>query len=136
MQKKGLEKREFKRGPLQIPVKYSINHTLRDGYMTNLSVGGCLLYCYSLFSIRAGEQVEISFNLKNSQDKISLKGEILRVDPFVYNPDYASREEINQALGVKFLILNEVQKQAIEGYTSMVLDRMNIRNPDENRDQK
>jgi c-di-GMP-binding flagellar brake protein YcgR len=118
------EKRKFKRGPLLLPIIYTMHEESKEGYITDLSGGGCRLYCYSPVPVKAGEPVEIFLNLKNSQDNISLKAIILRANPFNYNPDFRSKEEINYELGVKFISVNEKQQEAIENYTTMVLRRM------------
>ncbi len=118
------EKRKFKRGPLLLPIIYTMQAISKEGYITNLSAGGCRLYCYSPVPVKAGESIEIFLNLRNSPDNVSLKAKILRVNRFNYNPDLRSKEEINYELGVKFLSVDERQKEIIENYTRMVLGRM------------
>ncbi len=118
------EKRKFKRGPLLLPIIYTLQAISKEGYITDLSAGGCRLYCYSPVPVKVDESIEIFLNLKNSQDNISLKAKILRVNRFNYNPDFRSKEEINYELGVKFLGVDERQQEAIENYTRMVLGRM------------
>jgi c-di-GMP-binding flagellar brake protein YcgR len=124
MMRKKSEKRKSKRGPLQLPVIYTKKAVSKEGYITNLSAGGCRLYCYSPVPVKSGEPVEVSLNLKNSKGNISLKAQIIRVNPFIYNPDFNNQEEINYELGVKFLSVNESQQEALENYTRMVLRRM------------
>jgi hypothetical protein len=55
---------------------------------------------------------------------MTLAGQVTRVEPFIYNPDYGSREPINYALGIRFFNLNESQQQVIEAYTQRVLNNM------------
>jgi hypothetical protein len=124
MMRKDSGKRKFKRGPLLLPVNYTLRAESKEGTITNLSAGGCRLYCYSPIPVKADEPIEIFLNLKNSKGPISLKAQIVRVSPFIYNPDLRSREEINCELGVKFLAVNISQQEAIENYTGMVLRRM------------
>lgn len=118
------EKRKFRRGPLLLPIVYTLQAISKEGYITDLSSGGCRLYCFSPVPVKAGEPIEIFLNLKNSPDKISVKARILRANPFSYNPYFRSKEEINYELGVKFLSVDERQQEAIENYTGMVLGRM------------
>jgi c-di-GMP-binding flagellar brake protein YcgR len=121
---KDSDQRKFKRGPLLLPVIYNFQAVSKDGSITDLSAGGCRLYCYSPDPVKSGETIDIFLNLKTSQDMISLKAQIVRVSPFLYNPDFGSQETINYELGVKFLKVNERQQEAIENYTRMVLRRM------------
>jgi c-di-GMP-binding flagellar brake protein YcgR len=124
MMMEDLEKRKFKRGPLLLPIIFTLGALSKEGYLTDLSAGGCRLYCYSPVPVQANEPIEIFLNLKNSQENISLKARILRANPFNYNPDFRSKEEINYELGIKFLRVNERQQEAIKNYTGMVLGRM------------
>ena len=118
------EKRRFKRGPLLLPIIFTLGGVSKEGYITDLSAGGCRLYCYSAVPAKADEPIEISLNLKNAQENISVKARILRANPFSYNPDFRSKEEINYELGIKFLGVNERQREVIENYTGMVLGRI------------
>ncbi len=118
------EKRKFPRGPLQIPVRCTLHKKSKEGYITDLSPEGCRLYCYSRVPVKVDESVKISLKLKNWQDTMSLKAQIIRVNPFDYHPYKGSKEEINSELGIKFLNVNESQREAIEDYTGMVLRRM------------
>jgi len=121
---KDSEKRKFKRGPLPLPIIYTMHAESKEGYITDLSAGGCRLYCYSPVPVKINEPIEISLRLKNSKNYISLKAQIIRVNPFNYNPYFKNEEEINYELGVKFLNVNESQQEAIETYARMVLKRM------------
>jgi c-di-GMP-binding flagellar brake protein YcgR len=116
MKQKGDEKRIFERGPLQIIVRYTMQKKSEKGYMTNLSKGGALMYCYSPNPVQVNEAVSISFRLKNSPDNIRLKGQIVRVTPYdIDTNDY------NYQLGIKFLNLKEKQEQTIENFVRRIL---------------
>jgi c-di-GMP-binding flagellar brake protein YcgR len=121
---KDSEKRKFKRGPLPLPIIFTLHAVSREGYITDLSAGGCRLYCYSPVPVKVDEPIEIFLALKNSKNDISLKAQIIRVNPFNYNPYFRSKEEINYELGVKFLSINESRREAIETYARMILGRM------------
>jgi len=121
--KKFKERRKFKRGPLLLPVIFIINSVSKEGYLSDISIGGCRLYCYSDFPIVKDERIEIFLTLKNSPDSISLKAQIMRVNPFIGNPAFRGPEEINYELGVKFLRVNQRQKESLENYTRIVLKR-------------
>jgi c-di-GMP-binding flagellar brake protein YcgR len=116
MEKQGAEKRRFKRGQLQIGIRYTMQKKSRKGYMTNLSLGGCLMYCHSTKPVQINEPVEISFRLKNSVNTTKVRGKVVRVQPFE-----RSAQEINCALGIEFLGVKEVQKRAIENYIKQFL---------------
>lgn len=118
------EKRKFRRGPLLLPVVLTLQDVSKDGYIADLSAGGCRLYCYSPDPVKPGELIEIFFNLKNWQDVITLNAQIVRLNPFIYSPDFGSPETINCELGVKFLGVNKRLQEAIENYTQTVLRRM------------
>jgi c-di-GMP-binding flagellar brake protein YcgR len=122
--KRDSERRKFKRGPLLLPITFTMNSVSKEGYISNISIGGCRLYCYSTFPVKKAERIEIFLRLKNSPDSIGLRAQIIRVNPFIVNPDFRGPEEINCELGVKFLSLNKSQKEALENYTTMVLSRM------------
>ena len=124
MMTKDPEKRKFERGPLLLPIIFNLQAVSKEGYLTNLSAGGCRLYCYSPDPVKSGEPIDIFLNLKNSQDIMTLNAQIIRVNPFIYSPDFGSEETINYELGVKFLGVDERQQEAIENYTRMVLRRM------------
>ena len=116
MEPKGAEQRRFKRGQLQIGIRYTMQKKSRKGYMTNLSEGGCLMYCQSSEPIQINEPVEISFSLKNSMNVIKVKGRVVRVMPFE-----RSAQDVNYALGIEFLKIKEAQKKAIANYTRQFL---------------
>jgi c-di-GMP-binding flagellar brake protein YcgR len=116
MEAKGAEQRRFKRGQLQIGVRYTMQKKSKKGYMTNLSEGGCLMYCHSPESIQLNEPVEITFDLKNSMDEIKVKGKVVRVMPFERRAD-----DLNYALGIEFLTLKESEKKAIANFTRQFL---------------
>ena len=116
MKPTGAEKRQFKRGQLQIGIRYTMQRKSRKGYMTNLSEGGCLMYCHSSTPVQLNESVEISFSLKNSMDTIKVKGKVVRVMPFE-----RSAQDVNYALGIEFLTIKEAQKKAIANYTRQFL---------------
>jgi hypothetical protein len=124
MMTKDPEKRKFRRGPLLIPVVLTLRAVSKDGFITDLSAGGCRLYCYSPDPVKSGELIEIFLNLKNWQDVMTLNAQIVRVNPFIYSPDFGSPETINCELGVRFLGVNERLQEAIESYTRMGLRRM------------
>jgi c-di-GMP-binding flagellar brake protein YcgR len=116
MEQKGAEQRRFKRGQLQIGIRYTMQKKSKKGYMTNLSEGGCLMYCHSSEPVQLNEPVEISFSLKNSMDTIKVKGKVVRVMPFERNA-----QDVNHALGIKFLAIKEAQKKAIANFTRQFL---------------
>lgn len=120
------EKRKFKRGPLLLSVMITLEGISREGYLTDLSAGGCRLYCYSPDPVRSGEGIDIFLNLKNMQEIMTLNAQIVWVNPFIYSPDFGSREAINYELGVRFLEVHERQQEAIENYTGIVLRRMKL----------
>ncbi len=84
--------------------------------MTNLSVGGCLIYGHSSHPIQMNEPVEIAFRLKNSLTTTKVKGRVVRVMPYE-----RSAPDINCALGIEFLGVKETQKKAIENYIKQFL---------------
>jgi hypothetical protein len=115
------EKRQFKRGPLLIPVRYDMQSEAKKGYMTDLSEGGCRIYCYSPTPVQDNNPISVFFNLKNSQDNISVQGQIVRTAPFI--PPILREEntrDFNHELGIKFLDLTEKECQAIENFINMV----------------
>jgi c-di-GMP-binding flagellar brake protein YcgR len=116
MESKGAEQRRVKRGQLQIGIRYTMQKKSKKGYMTNLSEGGCLMYCHSSEPVQLNEPVEISFSLKNSMDAIKLKGKVVRVMPFE-----RSASDVNYALGIEFLTIKEAQKKVIANYTKQFL---------------
>lgn len=122
MKLKSSEKREGKRAPLQIVMRYTMQKKSKKGYMTNLSEGGCLMYCYSPAPVQVNKPVKISFYLKNSLDNISVKSKVVRVTPFIRNTYDRYTEDINYMLGIQFLSLNQSHKEAIENYTRKVLN--------------
>src|SRR5512135_1135387 len=118
------EKRRYRRGPLLLPVTFTMNDVSKKGYLANISAGGCLLFCHFPLAIKVDQPLEITLKLKKSPEEVTLKARVVRTEPFVYNPDYGTKEEINKALGVMFLELDEARKRAIEEYTETVLERM------------
>ena len=116
MEPKGAELRRFKRGQLKIGIRYTMQKKSKKGYMTNLSEGGCLMYCHSSEPVQLNEPVEISFSLKNSMDTIKVKGKVVRVMPFERNA-----QDVNHALGIEFLAIKEAQKKAIANFTRQFL---------------
>lgn len=118
------EKRKFPRGPLQLPVSFTLHEITRKGYLTNLSAGGGLLYCYSLVPVNRHEPIEISFSLKNAPNDLALRCRVVRVTPFNYNPDYGNRPAVNYALGLEFLDVPEAQQRWIAWYVAQTLGRM------------
>jgi hypothetical protein len=118
------EKRQFKRGPLLLPVLFTASGVMNEGYLTNLSAGGCLVYCFSEFPLEVDHPVEIDFNLKNLPGDFILKGQLVRVTPFTYKPYLEFKEEINYELGIKFLKADEGQIRSIEQYIHTVLENM------------
>ncbi len=120
MNQKSEQRREFKRGGLQRVILYNMRKISEEGYMTNLSKGGCLIYCYSPVPVQVNKQIEISFGLKNSSDIISLKGQIVRATK--YN---RGTNDYNYQLGIKFLRLTEKQGKAIENLVRRFLKDIN-----------
>ena len=116
MEPKGAEQRRFKRGQPQIGIRYTMQKKSRKGYMTNLSEGGCLMYCHFSEPIQINEPVELSFVLKNSMNAIKVKGRVVRVMPFE-----RSAQDVNYALGIEFLKIKEAQKKVIANYTRQFL---------------
>jgi len=116
MESTGAERRRFKRGQLQIGIRYTMQKKLKKGYMTDLSESGCLMYCHSPEPIPLNEPVEISFSLKNSMDEIKIKGRVVRVMPFE-----RSAEDVNYALGIEFFTIKEAEKKAIANFTRQFL---------------
>jgi c-di-GMP-binding flagellar brake protein YcgR len=119
MKLKVREKRKFKRGPLQIPVYYTFQKKPEIGYMSNLSEGGCLMYCHSPAPVKINKTVEISFNLKNYPEPITLKARVVRSAPFVINA-----EDVNCLVGLQFLSLTPSQKEAINNYVRKALQAL------------
>ena len=121
------EKRQYKRGPLLLPVLFTLSGATHEGYLTNLSAGGCLLYCFSEIPLEVDHPIEIDFNLKNLPGAFILKGQLVRVIPFTYKPYLEFKEEINHELGIRFLNADEGQIRSIEGYIHTVLEYMKHR---------
>jgi c-di-GMP-binding flagellar brake protein YcgR len=113
---KGAEQKRLKRGQLQIGIRYTMQKKSKKGYMTNLSEGGCLMYCHSSEPVQLNEPVEISFSLKNAMDTIKVKGKVVRVMPFE-----RSAQDVNYALGIEFLTVKEAQQKVIANYTKQFL---------------
>lgn len=124
MEKTIPEKRKHPRGGLQVVVQYKLNDDLNNGYMTNLSQGGCLLYCTSQAPVQVGTPVEISFDLKNMSHHFLLKGLVVRVTSY-----YRGSEEYNHELGIKFLDVTEKEGKLIADYVQRFLE--NIRRSNE-----
>ncbi len=116
------QKRKFKRGGVQGVIFYKLPDRSGEGFMTNLSKGGGLIYCYSPTPVQVNDPIEISFSLKNSPGNIRLKAQVVRVTDF--NRD---SEEFNHQLGIEFLNLTEQQGQAIEAFVDRFLQ--NIKQP-------
>ncbi|HMK64962.1 MAG TPA: PilZ domain-containing protein [Thermodesulfobacteriota bacterium] len=114
------EKRAFKRGPLLIPVRYEMQGEIKKGYMTDLSKGGCRLYCYSPTPVEENNPTALSFTLKNSADHISVIGQVVRASSFI-PPVFRGEatREFNYELGIRFLGLNEKQGQEVENFISL-----------------
>jgi c-di-GMP-binding flagellar brake protein YcgR len=119
MNKEDKEKRICSRGALQVGARCRVKNRQRKCYMTNLSEGGCLIYCYSTAAIRAGETLEISFRLNNASEEIRVQGTVARVMPF-----NRGVKDINHALGIRFTGLTEKQKKAIDNFTHQYLADM------------
>lgn len=116
MKKDGKNKRIFKRGFLQLSVRCTLNRKALKGYMTNLSEGGCLIYCYSPDPIPMDAIARLTFNLKKSTDDIVVKGRVIRVMPFI-----RSGKDINYAVGVHFLELKKEHRKLIFNFIQKVL---------------
>lgn len=118
------QNRQFKRGPLQLPVSFTLNEVAKEGYLSNLSAGGCLLYCYLPFAIKSNHPIELLLKLNIFPYPIKIIGHVAWVESFIYNPNYALKEEINYQMGIQFLDLDEGEKKAIDDYAGKVLERM------------
>jgi len=119
MSKEDKDKRIFSRGALQVGARCRLKNRQRKCYMTNLSEGGCLIYCYSTAAISAGEILEIFFRLNNASEEIQVQGTVARVMPF-----NRGVKDINYALGISFTDLTEKQKKAIVNFTHQYLADM------------
>lgn len=119
------EKRAFRRGPLLIPVRYEMKGEIRKGFMTDLSKGGCRLYCYSLTPIEENIPIALSFTLKNSSAVISVNAQVVRTSSFI-PPVFRGEDtrDFNHELGIKFLDLTGEQGQEVENFITMVLKSM------------
>jgi c-di-GMP-binding flagellar brake protein YcgR len=113
------KKRIFSRGALQVRARCRLKNRQRKCYMTNLSEGGCLIYCYSSAAIRAGETLEISFRLNNASEEIVVGGTVARAMPF-----NRGTQDINHTLGIRFSDLAEKQKKAIVNFIHQYLADM------------
>jgi Tfp pilus assembly protein PilZ len=111
MKKTGKDKRKFIRGPLQLSIRYTLNKQPSKGYMTNISEGGCCIYCYSPTRIKKNDPITINFNLKDVNDYIVATGKIAWVMPFM-----RGQKDINYAVGIKFIDLEEEDKKAIAAF--------------------
>lgn len=119
MNKEDNEKRNFFRGALQVGARCRLKNRQRKCYMTNLSEGGCLIYCYSSTAIRAGEILEISFRLNKTAEEILVRGTVARAMPF-----NRGAKDINHTLGIRFTDLTEKQKNAIVNFIHQYLADM------------
>ncbi|MCX5904994.1 MAG: PilZ domain-containing protein [Proteobacteria bacterium] len=113
------KKRIFSRGALQVRARCRLKNRQRKCYMTNLSEGGCLIYCYSSAAISAGETLEISFRLNNASEEIVVEGTVARAMPF-----NRGTQDINYTLGIRFSDLAEKQKKAIVNFIHQYLADM------------
>ena len=96
MNKRDKEKRIFSRGALQVGARCRLKNRQRKCYMTNLSEGGCLIYCYASAAISVGEPLEVFFSLSNAAEEIHIKCTVVRVMPF-----NRGAKDINHALGIR-----------------------------------
>jgi Tfp pilus assembly protein PilZ len=113
------EKRRFPRGGLQVVAQYNLEGFLNQGYMTNLSRGGCLFYCTSPAPIQIGTPLELSFDLKNTSHHFVVQGRVVRVTSY-----YRGTEDYNHELGVEFLNLSEREGKLIEDYVQKFLENV------------
>jgi c-di-GMP-binding flagellar brake protein YcgR len=119
MGKKDEEKRKCSRGALQIRARCRLKKSQKKCYMTNLSEGGCQLYCYSATALRSGGKIEISFTLDNAQEEFTVSGTVIRAMPFS-----RGAKDINHSLGIRFTDLTEKQKKAIVNFINRYLADM------------
>jgi c-di-GMP-binding flagellar brake protein YcgR len=119
MGRKDQEKRKFSRGALQVSARCRLKKSQIKCYMTNLSEGGCQIYCYSAAAVRSGDKIEISFNLNNAEEAFVVNGDIARAMPF-----NRGARDINHSLGVRFTSLTEKQKKAIISFIDRYLSDM------------
>jgi Tfp pilus assembly protein PilZ len=117
MKKTGKDKRQFKRGPLQLGIHYTLNKQPGKGYMTNISEGGCFIYCYSPTRIKKNDRIKLTFYLKDADDYIVANGRIAWVMPFM-----RGQKDINYAAGIQFVDLEEEDKKAIAAFIRQVLE--------------
>jgi c-di-GMP-binding flagellar brake protein YcgR len=119
MDRKDKEKRKFSRGALQVSARCRLKKSQIKCYMTNLSEGGCQIYCYSATAVRSGGKIEISFNLNNAEEELAVSGTIVRTMPFS-----RGAKDINRSLGIRFTDLTEKQKKAIGNFIKRYLSDM------------
>jgi c-di-GMP-binding flagellar brake protein YcgR len=119
MDRKDKEKREFSRGALQVSARCRLKKSQIKCYMTNLSEGGCQIYCYSATAVRSGSKIEISFNLNNAEEDFVVSGTVVRAMPF-----NRGARDINRSLGIRFTDLTEKQKKAIGNFIKRYLSDM------------
>jgi c-di-GMP-binding flagellar brake protein YcgR len=119
MHRKDKEKREFSRGTLQTSARCKLKKSQIKCYMTNLSEGGCQIYCYSAAAISSGDKIEISFNLNNAEEAFDVSGTVVRVMPYS-----RGAKDINHCLGIRFTDLTGKQKKAIVNFINRYLSDM------------
>ena len=119
MNQNSQQKRKFKRGGVQGVIFFKLPDGSGEGFMTNLSKGGGLIYCYSPTPVQVNDPIEISFSLKNSPGNLRLKARVVRVTDFKRDS-----EEYNYQLGIEFLNLTDKQGQAIEALVDRYLQNI------------
>jgi c-di-GMP-binding flagellar brake protein YcgR len=119
MDRKVKEKREFPRGSLQISAHCRLKKSRIKCYMTNLSEGGCQIYCYSAAAIRSGDKIVIFFNLNNAEEEFEVSGAVVRALPYS-----RGAKDINHCLGIRFTDLTENEKRAIANFINRFLSDM------------
>ena len=101
---KELEKRIFKgkrkheREPFFMVVDYSIEDRFYKDYIQNISAGG--VFIETRIPFRAGQEVSLTFPLRDYQKYIKIIGEVVRVTP--------------HGIGVKFKMVNQDQGAMIK----------------------
>jgi hypothetical protein len=108
------DKRIYKRRNLQVPARFTIHGYSDYGYITNLSEGGCLLYCSLPDQLALYTPIGITLTFKNSPEEIKVKGIVVRGFPFSVRSNYEnSYDDINYELAIEFIELNDNQKDFI-----------------------
>lgn len=106
-----VEKRNYDRVSVRVPVDFEINGQHYDAEVTNLSLGGCFLLTDKLS--KADEQLALLMTLPGQDRKLKIIGTVVWV---VGGEDWQSKKRTIEGMGLKWHHLSDDNRLELEVY--------------------